>query len=472
MKFFRLDLLTLLISLFILNSCKNQDTVGLGINSKNQLNSSLVDTSTIVINTDTIGSMVTSGQFKNPLAYFIDPVFGTTVSNLATDLNLPSQAAYTPPVGTVTIDSARLVLGYVDGFYGDSVTSSYTVNVYQLAEKYNVDSTYYNTKQWKYNSSSPLGTLTFNARPHDSLKVFHIINGAPDTLVKVPPQIRIPISNSFINNNLFTLSTNALSSNSQYQNIVNGLYLTINRTKSSGSGGVLMFSGADTLAVYYHSVSGTTVDTAQVNLPIIHMASSITHTFSQTIQNELQAKYNNTGSRNTFYLQGLGGLRAKISFPNFLANLRSSLLHRVNKPDSDILINRAELVITPQPGSYIPYQPLPKITMYQLDLALRPSLIQDASADPRSGGIAIFGGFYSPTKNEYHFILTAFLQDMVFGNNTSHGTYIAPVDTTNKTTVDILPTAQVAARSILVGTNASSPYRIKLNVIYTKVAKQ
>ena len=470
MKFFRLDLLTLLISLFILNSCKNQDTVGLGINSTNQLNSNLVDTSTIVINTDTIGSLVTSGLTKNPLAYFVDPVFGTTVSNLATDLNLPGQTSYTPPAGTVTIDSARLVLGYVDGFYGDSITSNYTVNVYQLAEKFYADSSYYNTRKWKYNASNLLGSLTFNARPHDSVKVFQIINGAPDTLIKVRPEVRIPISNNFVNANLFTLSSNDLGSNSIFQNIVNGLYITINKPKSSGVGGILMFSSADTLAVYYHSVSGTTVDTAEVDLPLIHMAASITHTYTQTIQNELQAKYNNTGSRNTFYLQGLGGLRAKISFPNFLANLRGSLL----KKDSDVLINRAELVITPQPGSYIPYQPLPKITMYQLDLALQPSLIQDASSstDPRSGGIGTFGGYYSPATNEYHFILTAFLQDLVFGKNTSYGTYIAPVDTTNTSTVDILPTTQVAARTIAVGTNASSPYRIKLNVIYTKIARK
>jgi|SRR6185503_5909536 len=469
MKFFRLDLLTLLISLFILNGCKNQDSVGLGINSSNQLNTNLVDTATIVINTDTIGSLVTTDLAKNPLAYFVDPVFGTSVSNLATDLNLPGHAGYTPPVGTVTVDSARLVLRYADGFYGDSITSSYTVNVYQLTEKFREDSAYYNTRQWKYNANNLLGSLTFNARPHDSIKVFHIINGAPDTLVKVPAQIRIPISNSFVNANLFTLSSSALGSNTNFQNLVNGLYITINRNKSTGPGGVLMFQGTDTLAVYYHSVSGTTVDTAQVSLPVGRMAASIQHTFSQTIQNELNNK--NTGSRSTFYLDGLAGLRAKISFPSFLKNLRSNLL----KKDSDLLINRAELVITPQPGSNIPYSPLPKITMYQLDLALRPSLIQDASADPRSGGASTFGGFYNPNKNEYHFILTAYLQDLLFGRVTGYGTYIAPVDTTNRTGVDISPTSQVAARTVAVGTNNDpkySSYKIRLNVIYTKIAKQ
>ena len=220
---------------------------------------------------------------------------------------------------------------------------------------------------------------------------------------------------SFVNNNLFTLSSTDLSTNSEFQNIVNGLYITINRTKSTGAGGILMFSGTDSLSVYYHSVSGTTVDTAEVQLPIAHMAASITHTFTQTIQNELNNK--TTGSRNTFYLQGLAGLRAKISFPGFLSKLRASLVNRPGIKDSDVLINRAELVITPQPGTYIPYSPLPKITMYQLDLALQPSPIQDASADARSGGASIFGGFYNPTTNNYHFILTAFLQDMVFGSN-------------------------------------------------------
>ncbi|HZY39471.1 MAG TPA: DUF4270 family protein [Mucilaginibacter sp.] len=459
----------MLISLFILNGCKNQDTVGVGINSTNQLNSGFTDTSTIVINTDTIGSLVTTGLAKNPLGYFIDPIFGTSVSSLATDINLPGQAGYTPPTGTITIDSARLVLGYAAGFYGDSITSSYTVNVYQLAEKFNVDSAYYNTKKWKINGNTLLGTKTFNARPHDSIKVFNIINGAPDTLIKVPPQIRIPISNSFINTNLFNLSATQLSSNSDFQNIVNGLYITVDRTKSTGAGGILMFNGADTLAVYYHSVSGTTIDTAQISLPIAHMSSSIQHTFTTVIQNELTATQNKAGSRPTFYLQGLAGLRAKISFPNFMANLRSGLL----KKDSDILINRAELVITPQPGSYIPYQPLPKITMYQLDLANQPSLIQDASSvDVRSGGVNTFGGFYDSSLNEYHFILTAYLQDLLFGRVIGYGTYIAPIDNANTTSVDILPTVQVAARTVAVGTNLSSPYRIKLNVIYTKIAKQ
>ena len=51
MKFFRLDLLTLLISLFILNSCKRQDGIGLGVNDQNEINGNLIVDTNIVINT-------------------------------------------------------------------------------------------------------------------------------------------------------------------------------------------------------------------------------------------------------------------------------------------------------------------------------------------------------------------------------------------------------------------------------------
>jgi len=235
MKFFRIDLLTLLISLFILNSCKNQDSIGLGVNSTAQLNGNLIDTSTVVINTVPEDSVQTSGLTKVPFGYFADPLFGTTISSLGTDLNLPGGGAYVPPTGTIVIDSARLIMQYANGFYGDSLTSSYTINVYQLHNRYRSDSIYYNNKTFGDYSSSPLlGTLTFNARSHDSIKVRNIITGAPDTLVKAPPQIRIPFDNNFINTYLFNASSTTLGSNAIFQNNVKGLYLTLNRNKSTG----------------------------------------------------------------------------------------------------------------------------------------------------------------------------------------------------------------------------------------------
>ncbi|MDB5124918.1 MAG: hypothetical protein JWP94_3047 [Mucilaginibacter sp.] len=465
MKFFRLDLLTLLISLFILNSCKNQGTVGLGLNPSAQLNGALVDTSTILTNTVLDDTVITTGASKMPLAYFNDPIFGLTEANIATNLNLPGSAAYTPPTGTIVIDSARLILQYADGFYGDSTASSYTVNVFQLNEKYNNNTAYYNTKQWNYNQNALLGSLTFNSRTHTAIKVYNIIVGKPDTLIRAVPQIRIPISTNFINANLFSASTATLANNNLFQNLVKGLYVTLDKTKTTGPGGVFMIK-SDTLAVYYRANNGTTIDTAIVKLPVSSLSAQIKHTYSATIQAELN---NTTSSRGTIYLEGLSGLRAKISFPNLLVNLRNNLL----KKDSDIVLNRAELVVTPVAGSDIPYKPAPKLTMYRLDLAHQRMVVEDANiGDPRSGGVAVFGGYYVPTLKNYHFIVTAYMQDLLSNKTVDYGTYIAPIDTTSANFGVGSPPVLLSAGARTVaggGANKASPYQIKLNVIYTKV---
>ena len=465
MKFFRLDLLTLLISLFILNSCKNQGTVGLGLNSSAQLNGSRVDTSTVYTNTVLDDTVATTGLTKTPMGYFNDPIFGITQSDIATDLNLPS--SYTTPTGTVIIDSARLVLQYADGFYGDSIASTYTANVYQLNERFNDGVMYYNDKKWNYNTNALLGSLTFKARPHDTVKIYNIISGAPDTLMKAPPQIRIPISSNFINTNLFNATGNTLASNTIFQNLVKGMYINIDKTKSTGAGGILMIK-SDTLSVYYRTINGTTIDTLTTNLPISKMAAAITHTYSATIQTELN---NTASSRGTVYLEGLSGLRAKVSFPSLLANLRSNLA----KKDSDIILNRAELVLTPQPGSFIPYRPIPRLNMYRLDIAHQRQYVEDATAtvDPRSGGPDVFGGVYNPTTNQYIFVITAYLQDLLLNRTTDYGTYIAPIDTSSvtSTAIPVNATPSVAARTVAGGANKTSPYQIRLNIIYTKIAK-
>lgn len=465
MKFLRLDLLTLLISLFIFNSCKRQDGIGLGIDPTNQVNGALVVDTNIIIRTEVDSTAVTSGLAKTPLGNFTDPAFGTTVSNVALGLSLPNDAAYTVPAGTLTIDSAVLVLRYANGFYGDSVATRYTANVYQLAEKAGVQ-TYYNTKRWLVNTGTVWGTKTFTARTHDSVTIANIRTGKADTIQKVGPQVRIPFSKAFIYNNLFNANGSQLASTLLFQNAVKGLYITLDKGQANNVGGILQLAlDSSRLDVFYKTVNGATIDTATVSLPFVSHSAAITYTYNTTIQALLTDKVN---SQNTVYLQGLAGLRAKVSFPD---------LNKFN-PDS-IVLNRAELVITPQPNSGIPYAPLPKLTMYQLDIAHQRTYIQDASPSDGRNQISAFGGRYDKTKKEYHFLVTAYVQDLIRKKTVDYGTFIAPIDTTEVTTVSgssvgttsVSPSVQTAARTITVGSDKSSPYKIKLNIIYTRIRK-
>ena len=114
--------------------------------------------------------------------------------------------------------------------------------------------------------------------------------------------------------------------------------------------------------------------------------------------------------------------------------------------------------------------------MYQLDLARQRILLQDASpSDPRAGGVGVFGGYYNLSQNEYHFIVTAYIQDLLTGRTVDYGTYIAPTDifaTNSTTSINIGATPLVASRTAAVGSDPASLNRIKLNIIYTKVAKK
>jgi hypothetical protein len=466
MKFFRLDLLTLLISLFILNSCKNQDTIGLPANAGGQISGSLTDTSTVFTNTVVDTTVATESLTKVPFGYFNDPALGSSESDLINDLNLPGATAYTLPAGTVVIDSVILMLKYTGSFYGDSVASKYTANVYQLNERVYPGQVYYDNKQWNYNSGTVLGTKSFYMRPHTKLKVTTIVKGGRDTLLKISPQIRIPINPSFINQNLFHASAAQLNSNLIFKNNVKGLFVKIDKNQLTGPGGICMLQPADSLAVYIHTLDGSVIDTSVVYLNITQHASQISHTYSQKV---LDALNHTKPSDTVIYLQGLASLRAKISFP-YIKNLFNSV-GGIN----NVVINRAELVLTAGPGTDIPSYlvPQPKLAVYKYDIAHQLTYIEDASpASPTYLGVGAFGGYYnSPTRN-YHFLLTTYIQNLVRGNTIDYGTYIAPVDTTNITRVDIAATPQTAGRTIAVGNNKSSPYRIKLNVVYIKLNKQ
>jgi hypothetical protein len=465
MKFLRLDLLTLLISLFIFNSCKRQDGIGLGVTPENQINGSLIVDSNVVVNTVLEDSVITSALAKTPLGNFADPDFGSTIANVALGLTLPNGAAYTVPAGTLTIDSAVLVLRYANGFYGDSVATRYTANVYQLSEVANVQ-TYYNNKHWQYNTGNILGSRSFIARTHDSVTIASIRDAKVDTIQKVGPQVRIPFSKQFIYDNLFNANGSQLNSPQLFQNAVKGLYVTLSKAQATNVGGIIQLAlDSSHLDVFYKTVNGTTIDTASTILPFSTHSAEITRKYSATIQASLNA---NTGSQSIFYLQGLAGLRAKVSFPG---------LSQFN-PDS-IVLNRAELVITPVPNSGIPYAPLPKLTMYQYDIAHQRIYIQDGSSTDIRAQIAQFGGGYDKTHKQYRFLVTSYIQDLIRKKTIDYGTYIAPIDTTEisaagstgVSTTNIGPSAQVAARTIAVGSDKSSPYKIKLNIIYTRIRK-
>jgi hypothetical protein len=492
MKFIRLDLLTLLISLFILGSCKNQNDIGLPVGGQ-QLEGSLLVYDDIVVKTDSDNVTLTLGgernAIKTPLSSLNDNVFGLSESGIAATLNLPGSATnqstttFTLPAGTITTDSVVLELRYADGFYGDSLNSRYKINVTELNEKPALSNNGSSNKVWNHGTAllnDPAKYAAFNARPTTPVKIFNILKGAKDTLRAAAPHLRVALKNTDIPNLLFNNPT-AITSNGAFQNVLNGIYLSLQRNQASDVGGTMMFNlDSSRVNVYYRADNAGVKDTSVVALTIGYRSAAVTPRYDaskgiNTYPAPIKSALASTTSNDVFYLQGLAGLRAKVGFPNIKSMFGTADLN-------GIAINRAELVITPVPGSNAPpFVAQPLLTMYRLDITKQRRLLPDANAifnnntltplDARFFGASVFGGLFSNTTREYHFVITGYIDDLLRGKLIDYGTYIGTIDDYNRNTVglvDIGPTVQTAGRLVAVGSDKTSPYRIKLNVIYSK----
>ena len=470
MKFNKIDLLTLLISLFLFASCESTSTIGLEVDPTSALEGQLVDSVTIKSNTLLDDAVETSTAASHPLGFLKDPIFGTTEASLALAVNVPNDAY---SFGTTpTLDSAVLVLNYAPNFYGDS-TATYSIDVHQLNDNISRERSFLSNKDWGYNTTL-LGNKTGKLYPTTRFKVTDIVAGKPDTLKTVTPQIRIRLNSSFISNNIVGLAATNLATNLNFTRFFRGLKVQINKTSSTGNGGIMFLDFASTnssLALYYKRQNATTatlIDTVPVNFPIssstYRVAATVKHDYTGTsVATQLA---NPTVQYPITYLQPLAGLKNKISFPyldKFAANV------------GKVAVNKAELVIDLSTGTdALPYGPAPRLALYRYDIAEQRQNLPDNNAgsqtsagDPRNQGA--FGGYFNAVTRQYIFVVTAYVQDLLDGKTKDYGTFLAP---TPNSTFSVFPSISTGARSVIGSfkkTPSAGDNTMKLNIYYTKI---
>jgi hypothetical protein len=506
MKFSKLDLLTLLISLFLFSSCKDSSSIGLDVDPANAISGTLLDTVTVTSRTvkdeasETFygAGNITSNLLRYPLGMMQDPVFGGTTASLAMSVNLPGSTATSFSTTPVTIDSAVLVLAYstdslnsrVREFYGDS-TANFNITVSQLTENLSTQDSWLSTKN--YASADVLGTYTGRPRPNTKVRVTTVVTGAPDTSINKVPHIRIKLNTAMIRTKIAMLDSLSLTTNLRFNAAFKGLKVT---ATTNGTGGMMFldFAGSNSnLEIYYKQQNATTntkIDTIYKTFPISTninaVAATITHDYTNT---PVAAQINTPGDYQVTYLQAMNGVRNRISFP-FLKNLTTSI-------GSRIVINKAELVIdSSDPADSIPFKIPPRLAMYRLDIAGQRQNITDNNrqAENNQNGdtrvLVPFDGFYKFAKsgylqNSYSFNITNYIQDLVDGKTVDYGTFIAPISTTATTptlingqlgsgvTVPSLASyaypAQTSAGRVVIGSfNNTNNRKIRLNIYYVK----
>jgi len=490
MKFSKLDLLTLLISLFLFSSCKDSSSIGLDINPNDAVTGTLLDTVTVTSRTvkDDVASTYASIQSylsRYPLGAMDDAVFGKTTAGLALAVNLPSSTTYS--FGSVIqIDSAVLVMPYSLGaasayytayhgreFYGDS-TAVYSFTVNQLTDNLSTQDKWLSNKI--YAAGDLLGSFSGKLSPNTPVKVTDVVSGAADTILTTVPEIRIKLTAAMIQSKIAALDSLNLTTNEKFNQAFKGLKVAATAT---GTGGIalLNFTTANSnLEIYYkkrNATTSTVTDTVVAKFPIVAttnaVAASVTHDYTNT---PVATQLNTPGEYQTTYLQSMSGVRTKISFP-YIKDL-------VNKIGSKIVISKAELVIDPSDATdSIPFKIPPRLALYRTDIAQQRVNVADnnpynattnPSGDYRSYTTQIpFGGYYDYTAKSYKFVITNYIQDLIDGKVEDYGTYIG---TTSADTFNLYPFANTAGRVVIGSFNNTDNKKIRLNIYYVKTNTQ
>ncbi|MCZ4223775.1 DUF4270 domain-containing protein [Pedobacter rhodius] len=464
MKFIKQDLLTLLIGLFLFASCKNPTGVGLDVDSNTAIQGTLVSDQLVSSQTIREADVTTSNLARYPLGYMNDPIFGKTESSVAMTV-FPSELSL--DFTTATLDSAVLVLNLGTQFYGDTTTSKYSIDIYQLTNTI----TKYKSSDVQAHNSTLLGNFNSKIYPNTPIKITDVVSGGKDTSRTVKAQIRIPLNKAFIQSTILSLPTTGTTTNAKFSDYFKGLYAEINKTSSTGTGGIAFLDFANSSSylqlVYKKTNSSSGIDTLSKKFPIANavgqvITANIKHDYTGTpIKTQLD---NPTLQYNVTYLQALAGLKTKISFPN---------LKNFTTVYGKAVINKAELIVDLSSGTFgYPFNAPQRLSLYRWDIAEQPVNVPDHdqssssyAGDPRALSDAVFGGYYDALNNRYVFNVSAYVQDLIDNKKIDYGTFLAP---TSLTEFEVFPSASSAARAVI-GTFGNTTNRLKLNIYYTKI---
>lgn len=459
MKLYKLDLLTLLISLFILSACQETESIGLNVDPATEIKGSFTDTITVNAATVTEDTIITNTLEQYPLGYLNDPIMGKTTANIAMSLTLdpPGLTFGTSPV----LDSAVLVLYYGNEFHGDS-TSKFQVEVRQLSDVLRESTPYYNTKAVGY-SSTILGSKSLRFNLKDSVRVYELVTGKADVQKTKRPHIRIQLDRNFVTTNFLNATSTVLTSNTELNKAIKGLYLTVNKAQTTGPGGIVFLNLTDSsrLEVYYKSQNGTLIDTTLHKFPIKNNASPVIADFKHDYTGtNIQAQLNNPNTKFEYtYVQGLGGLRTRIRFP-YIDKLKSL---------GNITINKAELIVSVVGGTDN-FKPAKRLLLYQTDIASQRQFIPDFSTDPVFSMVDFdFGGFYDKANKRYKFVITTYIQNILKGKLKQYDTFIAPVSLNYNRQSGPVSSGSTVTSAVIGSGKAGVSYKMKLNIIYSKI---
>lgn len=380
-------------------------------------------------------SVITSLSTKpySLLGSFYDPVFGITTASIYSQLRVLESSPDT--IGPdVQVDSVVLSMVY-SGYYGN-IDAYQTIRVYRIAEDLEYDSIYYSNQSVAvdYSDWGELGSLTYLPQPNDSVLL-------PDDTLYQAAALRVPLDISF-GEKILALEDSALVDNERFLDEFKGIYITADPARYPNDGAIIYFSLASSrslISIYYN-------DTSELNLYINNLSKRFDHyehdytlstndEFIQQVVNQ-----DTTLGANHLFLQGLGGIQAKVFFPG--------LTEWVN--GRSIAVHDARLIFTFNQDVYN-YDPPVQLRLFEyMEDGTIYSLRDESTTND-------FGGEYNEDHQEYAFRIPFYIQELINGED-EYGLNLSVAGKTYN-----------ANGVVLQGTNSNNDNAVRLEIIYSEL---
>ena len=434
------------LGLIVLNGCKKkEDGIGLNVQPQgDQLNVELIDTASIItysIKEDSLKSDELDGP--SMLGTYVDPYFGKMDASIVSQIRLEASVDFTSASGSLdslVIDSVIMYLA-LQGSFGN--LDPQTFEVYQINEDIDIDSTYYTNKLMTTTGPNLAISGPITADP---VSIGYVGGSLTDFAI-----LNIPLSINDFGWNIFNESGNtSLSGNDgtgEFIDWYKGLVIKANNPgQAVNDGGIFyadMVNDFSKVTIFYRDTSGTSSEHDTLSFDFNFNANcahynAVDIDYSNTF---VDAQINDsTFGMDVFYLQALGGTKAKIHFPNLTDFIDSG----------EVVVNKAELILPIQYNSLDNFTPSEYLFLTRVDENGDLSFLPDASESGHGGQLDL------ASKN-YTFNITRYINKIFAGEILNEDL-----------TLVIGGSGITANRVILNGANSLNKEKPKLVLTYTK----
>lgn len=431
---------TLLMGVAAMYSCNNDpEEIGVDIQPEDEmLEVFYSDTITLRAYSQLVDSVKTDEVSRILSGSYLDPVFGLTTANFATQVFLSTTSVDFGD--SPQLDSVVLALEYTSiqlqgdeeiMAYGDTTTPQ-TYRVYELDEELDFDTSYYSNRIPVYKSQE-IGIITQALSPQDSVMVDTTLERA---------QLRIPLSNEFGNS---LLSQDTITSNDSFIEVMKGLYVAVDPVIAGGA--IVFFDPLETysrLILYY---SNDEDDSLEYYFNISSACARYnTYLHDYDLADPLflsQVQGDTSLGKSQLYVQSMGGVSTTLTLP-YINDLM----------DKDIALNEASLIVTNK-DQFSEFDAPANLALLRLDDDDNLYFLDDQYID----GDDYFGGEYDEDTGEYTFRITQYLQNVLNTDTLSR-----------KLLLSVSGASYFPNRLVMNGYDTTLQDRMRLKLIYTKLS--